>query len=277
MKRAFVFFISLILCSPATAQKIFFRAGAGYALPLSNSRPVYLTGFPYTGGNAAPDNSGMFEVKKASMFSGTRATGGVGVMFSRIGFEVSASAVLSDVAYSFSGSLGGIYPPGTTTTITQRANNPVVVMPAVVMNVPGKKIDVLLRAGIALPVHRSLFVESETTGGAGRYYDKSELKTNFGIGFAFSGGVEYKLTQSLRAYTCIDILTMTLKAKESVLISSSVDGNDALAAKFPYQKKTLYVDDLTNYSFTSSEPRQQQSYSIPFGTKGISLGLSYRL
>lgn len=246
-------------------------------MPLSNSTPVYLTGFPYTGGNSSPSDAGMYEVKKASMFSGVRASVAAGMVFSRLGFEVAAITVPGEVSYKYSGSLGSIYPSGSTTTITQKAKSPIMIVPSLVMKLPGKKVDIVLRAGLVLPADRKMYVESETIDGGNRYFDRSELKTRFGIGFAFSGGAEYKINNNLRISGCIDILTMTLKAQESNLLKSIVNDNDVTSAKLNYEKSTKYIDDLSGYTFDSSMPRQQLTYAIPFGTKGFSIGITYQL
>lgn len=277
MKHIAALLILLSLPVYGYSQRAFFKVSGGYGLPLSNSTPVYLTGFPYTGGNTTPNDAGMYEVKKASMFSGVRASVAAGMMFSKLGFEVAAVTVPGEVSYKYSGSLGGVYAAGSNTTITQSAKSPLMIVPSLVMKVPGKKIDVVLRAGVVLPAGKKIFVESETIDGANRYFDRSELKTKFGIGFAFSGGVEYKITKKLRASACIDILTMTLKAKESNLVRSFINDNDVMSSKLAYEKSTRYVDDISGYAFDSSKPRQQLTYTVPFGTKGFSLGVGVQL
>jgi hypothetical protein len=277
MKHAILFCVLLSVSLRLDAQSIFFRASAGYALPLSNSQPVYITGYPYTGGNSSPDDTYMFEVKKASMFSGVRGSLGTGIMFSRIGFDISVTSVFSDVSYSFSGSLGNVYPVGSTTTITQSTRTPLMLMPALFMKLPANRVDIFFRAGPALPLNKKIDIESETIDGSNRYYDRSSVKTRFGVGLAFSAGIEYKITKSLRACAGIDILTMTLKATELNLLEAVNNGTDVLGTKLTFEKQTLYVEDLTNYTFSSDQPRQAQSYTIPFGSKGISVGVLYQL
>ena len=277
MKHISAILIFLSLPIYGFSQKPFFRASAGYSWPLSNSAPVYLTGFPYSGGNTSPDDAGKFEVNKASMLSGFRVSAGAGIMFSRIGAEVAVISVPGEVSYSFTSSIGSIYAAGSNTTITQSAKGSIMLVPSLVMKVPSKKIDVLLRAGLVFPAVKKIFVTSETTDGPNTYYDRSELKTKFGIGFAFSGGAEYKINNHIRITGCLDIITMTSKVTESRLVTSEINGSDVMAFKLEYEKKTRYVDDLSNYAFDSSKPRQQLAYSVPFGTKGISFGLCYQL
>ena len=276
MKRLGLISCILLLSASSFAQAFFGRAGVGYGFPLSNSRPVYITGFPYTGSSVSPLDNAMFQVKKASMFSGFTATAALGFMFQKIGFELGVSSVLSGVSYSFSQSLA-VYPPGSETTVTQSAKNPTMLVPALVMRVPGRKIDVLLRAGLALPIHKKIFIDSKTSTDSNNFYDRSELKTLFGIGLAFSGGAEYKITKSLGAYLTFDVLVMTVKARELKLLSAAVNGEDVTATRMPYQKSTIYVDDVSAYTFSSDQPRQAQSYSLPFGAKGVSMGIFYRL
>ena len=276
MKRLGLISCILLLSASSFAQTFFGRAGVGYGFPLSNSRPVYITGFPYTGSSVSPLDNAMFQVKKASMFSGFTGTAALGFMFQKIGFELGVSSVLSGVSYSFSQSLA-VYPPGSETTVTQSAKNPTMLVPALVMPVPGRKIDVLLRAGLALPIHKKIFIDSKTSTDSNNFYDRSELKTLFGIGLAFSGGAEYKITKSLGAYLTFDVLVMTVKARELKLLSASVNGQDVTATRMPYQKSTIYVDDVSAYTFSSDQPRQAQAYSLPFGAKGFSIGIFYRL
>lgn len=278
MKHLVKILAILVLPVSASARNIFFRAGAGYAFPLSNAQPLYLTGFPYTGGNVSnPAATGPFKVTKASMLSGFRVSAGAGMMFSRIGFEIAATTLPGTLSYKYSASIGDVYPVGSRTDITLSAGNTTVLIPSLVMNVPGKKIDVLLRAGLVFPAYKKLLMESETTNGTDKYYDKSELETQFGIGFAFSGGVSYKIIKGLKAYATIDIVTMTLRAKESNLVASTRNGTDVMSTKFAYEKQTIFVPDVENYTFSSGEPLRQQVYSVPFGTKGISVGISYDL
>jgi hypothetical protein len=277
MKRFILLSLLLLLCQLAYAQKFFIRAGVSYALPLSNSRPLYVSGFPYTGGNVSPEDNAMFEIKKASMFAGIRATAGAGFMFNRLGFDLSVATVLSEVSYSFSNSLGGVYPAGSTTTITQSAKNPLMLMPALFMRVPGKRLEIFLKAGPALPLNKKMYIESETVAGTDRYYDRSVLKTDFSVGLAFAGGAEFKIIKGLRAYAGIDILTMTVKAKEQNLLEAVNNDADVLSSKFAFEKQTIYVDDLSQYSFSSDKPRQAAAYSVPFGTKGITVGFIYEL
>jgi hypothetical protein len=276
MKQLSLLFFFLFSFFTSGAQKFFGRAAVGYGFPLSNSRPVYITGFPYTGGSPDPTDNAMFEIKKASMFSGIRGTAAVGYMFPKLGFEVAVSSVLSEVSHSFSQSLA-IYPAGTTTTVTQSAKYPTLLIPALVMKVPGRTLDVLLRAGIALPVNKKIFIDGETKSDSVNFSDHSELRTRFGIGLAFSGGAEYKITKDLRAFITIDILVMTLKATELKLISATANGQDVTASRYPYQRSTLYVEDPTAYTFDQNQPRQAQAYSVPFGTKGFSIGIFYQL
>lgn len=265
---------AVLISIPGTAQRLVLRAGLGHALPLSNSRPVYLTGFPYTGGSKNPSDNAMFEVKKASMFSGTRAVAAVGFMFPRIGFEIAAATVISAVEYKVATSLGDVYPAGSETHIRQSITNPTLLLPSAVMNIPGKKLDVSVRAGLALPLHARMQVESETFSNGNRFYDRSELRASFGFGLAFSGGVEYKITSKLRAGLAIDIITMTLKAKQLTLKESLANGESTFPDKLAYEKQTRYVDDMSSYTFSSDAPRQAPGYSIPFGTKGLSLAIS---
>lgn len=277
MKNLVKMLAILLLPASANARNVFFRAGAGYALPLSNTQPLYLTGFPYTGGNANPATTGPFKIRKASMLSGFRVSAATGIMFYKLGLELAATTLPGTLSYSYSASIGDVYPAGSNTNITLSAGNTTVLIPSLVMNVPGRKLDVLLRAGLVFPMYKKLLMESETTNGSDIYYDKSELETYFGIGFAFSGGVAYKLVKGLKAYVTIDVITMSLRARESNLIASTKNGADVLGSKFAYEKKTIFTDDLSNYTFSSGEPLRQPSYSVPFGAKGISLGLSYEL
>jgi hypothetical protein len=277
MRNLVTLLFILMLSSGADARNIFVRAGGSYAYPLSNSQPLYLSGFPYTGGNVNPNTIGPFKVNKASLLSGFRVSAAAGMMISKLGFELAATTLPGTLSYNYSASIGGIYPPGSNTDITLKSITPVVVIPSLVMKVPGKKIDVLLRAGLVLPVYKKIFVESETKNGSDTYFDKSELKTYFGIGFAFSGGVEYKIVKGLKAYATIDVITMSLRMKESNLVTSTFNGSDVFGTKFAYEKKTVYVDDMSLYTFTSGEPLQQPVYSLPFSTKGISLGIAYEL
>lgn len=277
MKNLIRILVLLVLPLSTEARSIFFRAGAGYAYPLSNTQPLYLSGFPYTGGNVNPATVGAFKVEKASMLSGFRVSAGAGMMFSKIGFELAATTLPTTLSYNYSASIGDIYPPGSNTNITFSSSATTVIIPSLVMNVPGKKISVLLRAGLVFPAYKKFFVESETKNGSDKYYDKSELTTHFGIGFAFSGGIEYKIIKGMKAFTTIDIITMSLRAKESNLVQSTHNGNNVLGQKYAYEKKTKYVEDVSNYTFSSDEPFVQPGYSLPFATKGISVGLAYSL
>src|ERR1043165_2335667 len=195
MKQTFTILLALLSSVAALSQKLYFKAGVGYALPLSNSRSLEVTGFPYTGSNILPKNERTLSIPKASMFSGVRGIIGAGFMFSRLGFELNAVSVLNKTEYSKSENLS-IYPSGTT-TITQSSQYPIMLMPTLVMKVPGKILDIYLRAGVVLPVYKKIIFESTTQTDSASYYDKTELKTRFGIGFNFSGGVEYKLTKHI--------------------------------------------------------------------------------
>ncbi len=277
MKHLIKILAILLLPVSVNARDVFFRAGAGYAFPLSNTQPLYLTGFPYTGGNVNPATTDPFKITKASMLSGFRVSAAAGMMFHKLGLEVAATTLPGTLSYNYVASIGDVYPVGSNTNITLSAGNTTVIIPSLVMNVPGRKIDVLLRAGLVFPAYKKLIMESETTNGSDKYYDRSELETYFGIGFAFSGGIAYRIVKGLKAYATIEIITMSLRAKESNLVESTKNGVDVLGTKFAYEKKTIFVEDPANYTFSSDEPLAQQVYSVPFGAKGISLGISYEL
>ena len=294
MKKILVASILLAgITSSSYGQGFYFRAGLGLDIAQSGQSmydtPIPYNGFP-TGINGSRQNAGnvqTYSISGASFGSGIPVILGFGYMFNNnVGVQLDGGLGLFIARYTFN-DMNAELNNGTGTTtaynikIQQSANTPFFLMPSLVLQT-GDQVKIYSRFGFALPLSASITQEEMLTNapGTGALVTDDftwKLKTSFSLGFTAAAGVKYQISDKLSIWGELNMLSMSLYAKEQDLKSWTessqgttlnvplINYTNAQTIKF---SKTAVLD-----STLSSMP----TYSIPFSNVGIHFGITFNL
>ncbi len=271
-------------CAPesAEAQGFYLRGGLGYAVPQAG-QTLDGTGTPYDGSmlNNIADSTSTYSISKISFSQGVHLTLAGGYMFNEhIGVDLAAAIGLSMsqfIANQDSVRSGGdLY----NVQYVQKAISPLVLMPSLVLQSGGEKLNIYVRAGLAIPIKSKLqsdqIVTSLPTLGAGQTEDYSyTVKNSFSLGTTAAIGARYKFSDQVGIYFEASMLSMSLFVKEADLNSVSVDGQGNYISQIPVNERNIYYSN----KFTSSigDYYHQPVYSQPFSNIMFTVGMHFQL
>jgi hypothetical protein len=134
-----------------------------------------------------------------------------------------------------------------------------------------------IQVGVALPVSRRIYTESETwRGDTMLFADKMQLKTSFSLGLSGTAGVKYRLDDHFSICAEVHALALSVYAKRAELTGSSAYGQDVLYSRTTYERVTEYKKDYDPYfTYDENSPRPRPRYSVPFSSLGVQLGVWY--
>jgi len=277
MKKLAFFLLICLWANAAAAQSYFIKAAVGYNMPLTDAQHLQLSGFPYSGSSISVRNDYVFDVSRASLCAGNNALLFAGWWFSRYaGVAVDASVGFSGKRYTTDAALG-IYPEGSTTSITQYARTPVVVTPSLAIRTGEHDFTGYVLVGIALPVSRRIYTESETRRNDTLLFaDKMQLKTSFSLGLSGTAGVKYRLDDHFSICAELHVLALSVYARRAELTASTAYGQDVMYSRTGYERVTEYQKDFDpQYTYDENSPRPRPRYTIPFSSLGVQLGVWY--
>jgi len=277
MKSLLLFLLFCLTAKAAVAQSYFIKAAIGYNAPLSDAQHLQLSGFPYSGSSISIRNDYVFDINKASLNAGNNALVAAGYWFSKyIGAAVDVSVGFSNKRYTTNAALG-IYPEGSTTSITQYARTPVIVTPSLAIRTGDQEFSGYVLVGVALPVSRRIYTESETwRNDTMMFADKMKLKTGFSLGLSGTAGVKYRLDRHFSICAELHLLALSVYAQRAELTDSKAYGQDIMYSRTAYEKVTEYKKDFDpKYTYDENSPRPRPRYSVPFSSVGVQLGVWY--
>jgi len=280
----------------AKASKIYVRAGGTYAFPHAGQTSIDQTQFlqgkfqttetPTSGPD--PIYTYSWDLKKASFGGGITAGIAGGYMFTNhLGVEVAASIGLSQKKYNFNDALT-YQSPGTGTindhvkgTFYQKT--PVLIMPSVILQTGGRKINVYSRIGIALPVAGKFIMDYEryafATAGSILYSWSYETKTRFALGLQGALGAQVRIANKISFYVEANGVSLNAYAKSRTMTKYSEDGVDYMYLLTPYEKEVQYdfTGTGTSPNPSTTVPKQAATFSIAYSNIGIGAGLAFDL
>jgi len=293
MKRVTLITIALLICFfvNTNAQGLYVRGGVGYSFQLAgqtidgngNVLNGSLNNFKNVFG---ADSFALYNVKKASFSSGFHGYVSVGYMLNNhIGVELGGDFGLSLTKYT--GTYDNV--PGVDTipsTITQKqyAQIPIVLMPMLVLQTGGTRVNLYARGGFALPIKSKmiqdiLYVNEPGTGAQIPIDATWEIKNRFSLGFTGAMGIKYNISSRSSIFGEVSILSLSLYPKEADLTNVTVNGQGGYL-QYITPRQINYSNKATvmsNNNLTPTVSIDQPEYSVPFSNVGINVGYSYTL
>lgn len=139
----------------------------------------------------------------------------------------------------------------------QRSSNQFRITPAFVVKSGGERVNLYAKAGLVLPVLGSTMSKVEDNRYSNPLAVQSiEAKTTgkFSVGFTGAFGASFNLGSKFSLFAEVGANSIQVKSKETKYTKIEVNGADALANATEYQKRTNYVDELTQDSNTAANP-----------------------
>ena len=283
-KTSLTLFVLLLLSVAGYAQGFYFRAGLGYAFPQAG-QTMDGSGTPYNGTRNNSTYLLTYNLKNTSFSAGLQGAIGFGYLFNdHIGVQFDADACISGRKYSYHDNNVtidyGAGPILSNVTVTEQAVMPLVLVPSLVLQTGGKKLNIYSRLGLALPISSKItqdqFIENvpyTPTATISSYDFKFDIKNSFSLGFAAAAGVQYKLTNKLSLWGEVSLLSMSLFIKQSDLTDFQHDGqsyslSNVTSPHTYYYSKNATVDSTGAY---------QPAYSQPFSNVAIKVGVNLSL
>jgi hypothetical protein len=257
------------------APSVYLRAGAGYGF--AHAGGTEINGKIISGSEALDGNSYALNVDRASFGSGLAANIAAGYMITKhLGVELGVHAVVSPRKHTFNGLVPNFANRPYTSVMYSKL--PVYLVPALVLTTGGR-LQVYSRAGIVLPFSGKLMIK-ETSAATGQGQTEqvytSELKNRFTPGFQGAIGLGRALTSHLSVWAEANITSLNVYAKRSELTGYTENGIDGLGAFTTNQKVTEYDFNYeTPLQPAATEPNKAPTFSVPFGSVGLCVGVRY--
>ncbi len=291
MKKIVPFLIAASLLSgQAMAQGFYFNAGLGYAMPFAG-QTTYNTPTPYNGNTNGYSGTSVntsykqaFSLNSASFATGTKMGLGIGYMLSEhVGLQLDASFSLSNVAYIYADKNVAFYNStgnklmGDLTT-TQTANSPFFLMPSLLIQSGGDKVNLYTRMGVALPVSSKVILTQDlnipvSSGSPEHDIFTWDVKSSFSLGLTAAAGVKYKVNDRLSIWGEVSMLSMSLYTKEMNLTGITANGVRYSPSAYSGVKTITFSKTATVDTNFNTSP----AYAQPFSNVGVNFGLSFSL
>ena len=288
MKKVSCLAFLLLAAAYSVSAQLYFKVGFGYAIA-DAGQSMYDTPIPYNGfptgingsRNNTSANSYTYNIKGASYSSGFQTDLGFGYMFSQnVGVQLDAAIGLANTKYTFddnNANLGTTASPlaGTITTI-QHAKTPTFLMPALVLQTGGDKLNLYTRFGLALPLNAKVTQEqiiSNAPGTGTQQVDDFtwQIKSSFSLGFTAAAGVKYKISDRVSVWGELSLLSISMYTKQQDLKTWNEDGQSVALNNYPYPTSIKFSKTANVDSTLSTVP----TYSQPFSNIGVNVGLSF--
>lgn len=280
MKKVALSLLCMIaLTSMSSAQKLAFRIGGGYGLPLATQSIGQNDISTYNVQTQEFTNS--TKVVTASFGSGVNGNIGVTYMFSKflgadINFQYLAGkkyTTLDQTKYS-----GGITAlDETRQTIHGTA---VFINPALIIT-PGAGSKVPYgRFGVVIGKPKIKGEETFYNDGDGLETEEREWEYSGGTAFGLQGalGLNWMISNNFDIFAEVNVISMTYYPGEYNLTKYVRNDNDQLENVAMYNKKTIFKKEVKNESEPSGdEPREELRQGLPFSSISLQLGVKFTL
>lgn len=245
----------------AQSSKAYARVGVGYAFP--NAGDSYLQNETYS------FLSHTQEVKKYSFGAGANVMVAGGFWFTKnVGVELGVN--IGGAPKKFKGTYSD---PATSGTSTMYAKMPVYIMPSVVLQTGGEKINVYSRLGLAVNVSGKIM--SEHKSGNDEVIQEAHFKT--GVGFQGALGVTIPAGQKMSIFIEANGMAMNQYLKKSEYTKYVVGGTNKLAVMTTADKVYEYENSVTvTTAQDPSQPSKAMTTSLPFSNIGVSAGVVFK-
>lgn len=263
MKRKLLLALCLLsmLTYNAHADR-YIRFGLGYALPnASQTRDV--DGFPYSGSAYIGPQGGFtdMEVKKASFGTGLWATLTTGHMITKnFGLEIGGVIGIAPKSYTVQINYANGYQE-----YTQQAKTPVFITPTMLLQT-GNKVRVYLKSGLVLPLSSKMSAKYSERQGADYITAAQTISSKFNIGFTGALGMKVNILKGVDFWADANVTSLSLYVKKVDLTSYQYNGMNVL--NYIANKSTSYSNNMNGAS-------ELATYSYPFSTIGMNIGLSF--
>jgi outer membrane protein W len=277
MKKVLVTLFVLLFSGAAVfAQNFYFRAGLGYAFAQAG-QSMDASGTPYNGSLSGATQT--YDIKGASFSSGLQGQFGFGYMFnSNVGVQLDMNIGLAPKKYTFTAdnvNLGGI---NGSVTIENKASTPVFLLPALVLQTGGDKLNIYSRFGLALPLNTKIThdeIQANAPGTGTLIVDDFTftIKNSFSLGFAGAAGVKYNLNDRVSLWGEVSMMSMSVYIKQAQLTAVTENGVSYPTSQVPGNQVINYSKSITADSTGANQP----AYSQPFSNVGIHFGVSINM
>lgn len=263
--------------TPAPNKPFYMRVGFGYGFPLSGAMEEG------NGTVVTLYNEENFNIKPYSYGAGLAGTLALGYNLSKnLGVEMVATSTAAGKNYKFS-SVYEYNSGGVSYTEKRKATsygNTLLLQPSFVVQTGGVKTNIYTRMGIIVPVMNLLvyditYIESMNNN---IVKTKEEYSMHFSLGATGAIGASFKLSEVLRLYSELCMVSYSPTLKKGVRTEYSRNGDDLL--KYLSLKDREIEFEKTGKIVSSpapDKPSVAQTKTIPFGNIGINAGLVIQL
>jgi hypothetical protein len=275
MKKIYAFAVVAALgCNVAVAQGPYVKLGIGYGLP-QGTQTLNANGAPFSGSINNANGTTLYDVNRVSFTSGLNASVGAGYMFSKyVGVEIAGDFFFNSKTYTSKAinvlNPGGAYYSDEVTTT--KGKLPIYLIPAMVIQSGGNKLNAYARGGIAMPVSAGMTMQSDYTYynvlKSVEHYDQT-IKMKNTLGFAGAMGARFNMTDNVALWGEINLLLSNIYVKQANVTAHNVDGQDL---QNPAPGTTIKYGSNGTVSSTEAP-----AYSLPYSNVGLRVGLSFNL
>ena len=277
----------------AKASKIYVRAGGTYAFPQAGQMTMEsgqfmngnLKGVTTMNGTASSTTYN-WDLKKASLGAGVSGVVAGGYMFNKnLGIEVAASIGISPKKYEFVET--DVYPSqGIQITDQMKTKvyqkGAVLVMPSVVIQSGGNKLNVYSRIGLAIPGAGKTMVEMESYGFITQASVLTswayEVKNRFALGLQGALGAQYSLSSKIRLYVEANGVSLSANAKTGTMTHFTQNGTNYLEDVNVSDREIRYeLSGTTTSTVDNNQPSTMPSFTSTFNNIGVGAGLVFQL
>lgn len=263
-------------------SKAYIRAGLGYAFAHAGANDF--AGLPVNSTTTTSTNSGSFtstrDVKPFSFGAGLNGTLAAGYMFHpNVGLELAVTGILGPKRYIAEETVSSSFASGTE-RYTTYARTSIAVIPSVVFKVPGRKVDLYSRLGLAIPVAGKMIIEGDWTSSLGESEEtEREATSRFSLGIAGALGVNYHVTSRLGVWLEVNGISRNAFAKRMELTKAVEDGVNVLSLYDTDERVVEFESEYTEGSGAQNPnlPSREQTFAIPYSNIGFAVGVSFGL
>jgi opacity protein-like surface antigen len=291
MKKTVLALLAVFIMTKTASAQLYLNLVMGYAVCQAGETYDW-RGTPYNGTRTGFTNGNYtYSIKNASFSAGLQGTVGIGYMLSEnIGIQLDALIGISNKKYKFNDdsialSNGTSSIPGME-TVTQQAKTPFILMPSFVVQTGGDPINLYCRLGLALPLNTKVNMDEYVTNypGAGAVTPEDytyQIKSSFSLGFTAAAGLQYKISDKVRIWGEMSILSLSVLTRESDLKSlNAFDGTQwqsvpIVPANVPYTGPQ--VIKYSKNATIDSTGAQLPAYSQPFSNVAFNAGVTFLL
>ena len=286
----------------ASDKYFYIKSGVGYAFPFANNISNVTmynsnSNYYYSPFSATYSTHVSFKGHPVSFSAGINGTVGAGYMLGgHVGVELDAQAGIAERRYTadYVSDASAVTRSGyyNISSIKRYARLPVLLMPCVVLQTGGEKINVYSRLGVVLPLRSKMNEEDYEDYGTTTQGDvithNYTYSTNFTLGYTSALGVKYPISKGVYLWGEVNMLSFEPYVKKQTETSNTRNGvEQPVASPLTYSRSGSYIayyyisttGTITTNGSTGSiyYNAPQPTYTLPFSSAGLWLGVSLRL